>query len=296
MAYHPHQAIPPTASYALSQQQAPANPAPAPMGFTQYSPHPIVLTRRSGFDFGRFWRSLGRLGQVCTLAGLVLFGSFFFSWFAVSLDCRGAQCADSPITQQVNESFLDNAPSASGFTIAGGALTYQSADDLAPGGNQQGNIAMLEETFSFPLLWLAVLASLALIALPTLMARGRVVARRGQTLIVLAADVALVVEVIYAVSVFGALPFSKENASALNALVAVINAQQSGAHFEATYHLRTNLDAGFWLGLLATLIAGVFSLFALRSASTAASPGANAQPGQAPGAQPVPYQQSGWLP
>ena len=291
MAYHPQQPVPPASVYAPSQQQA-----PGAVGFTQYSPHPIVLTRRSGFDFGRYWRSLGRLGQVCTLAGLVLFGSFFFSWFAVSLDCQGAQCGESPIKQQVNASFFTETPSASGFTIAGGTLIYQSADDLAVGRNHPGDVATLSETFSFPLLWLAVLASLALLALPTMMAQGRVIARRGQRLIVLAAGIALVVEVIYAVSVFGALPFSKENASAMNALVAVINAQQPGGHFEATYHLATSVAAGFWLGLLATLIVGVVFLFALRFANTAASPGANANPGQAPSAQPSPYQPSGLLP
>ena len=261
MSYQPGQPAPPAPAYAPPQ-------TPAPGEFTQYSVHPIS-TRRSGFDAGKFWRSLGRLGQICLLCGLILFLSFFLDWFNTKLTCMGSACDNPGVSQLLNQGFGASFSSA-GFAITGSAVTYRSTNDF----RGTGNLGNFIESYNFPLLWVVLLGSIALILLPIALAQGRLSARRGHVLILLVVGAALLVEVIYAFSAAGALPLAKANATTLN----VVLASNVGP---ATMYLATGVDVGFWVGLLATLLVGSAYLLAALFANQAAPRAAVASPQQA---------------
>jgi hypothetical protein len=242
MSYQPGQPVPPAPPNAPPQ-------APAPWEFSQYSAQPIILTRRS-FDAGKFWKSLGWLGQVCLVCGLILLFSFFFAWFNARLVCMGATCDSTAVSQFINQGFSPNS-SFNGFTITASTITYRSTNDFRNTSNP-GNFI---ETYNFPLLWMVLLGSAALILLPAAVAQGKIAARRGQMLVLLVAGAALFVELLYAFSAVNALPLTRANAYTFSSLL-VTNIGQG------TAYLATGVDVGFWLGLLATLVAGSASLLA----------------------------------
>ncbi len=250
MSYQPGQPVPPAPPYAPAQ-------APAPGEFSQYSPQPIVLTRR-GFDAGKLWKSLGWPGQVCLVGGLLLFCSFFFAWFNARLVCMGAGCDNPTASRFISQGFTGDS-SFSGFTITASTITFRSTNDfrsLSTAGN-------FIEIYNFPLLWIVLLGSAALILLPVAVAQGKLAARRGQILILLAAGAALFVEILYAFSAVSALPQSKASASALSAFLTLGIGQ-------GTAYLATGVEIGFWLGLLATLAVGSTSLLVRLFADRAA--------------------------
>jgi hypothetical protein len=166
-------------------------------------------------DIRALWKKLEPPGLACSISGLVLFCSFFLPWFNVSELCSG-ECFGY-------RGYID---AANGFTVAQDGI----------------------EGFHFTLLWLIVIESLLLIALPVVPALGKLTAKRTWLLILGVVGVAIVVELIYLLNAFGALPGSTGTFSA--------------GH--TTITLTTGPSFGFWLGLLATLIVGGIAFFLLR--------------------------------
>lgn len=262
MSYDPTQQVPPPQGYppqggypqqgypqqqGYTQQGYPSPQPPAPQTYQQYSGTPPAPTG-AGFDFNAFWKNLGLNGQVCLISGVVLFISLLLPWFSVS--------ASSALTS--------SSASANAFSVA----TNNGSGDV------NGS------SFFFTLVWLVILASIALIVLPILTALGKLNARQGQMFTLITAGVALLVEIAYMIQAFTIISSSdKASFAALGVSVSV------GPGF------------GFWLGLLATLAAGgvyVYFNYLKKPAMAGMPVGAYQQPGQYPGSQP--YQQPGQYP
>ena len=114
----------------------------------------------------RPWQNLGFPGLILALAGLALCGSFFLPWFSSNLVCADPVC--SPPTMK-DPHFLNHySASATGFYIANGTFTLTTTGPFGP----------IHESFSFLLLWVVFLAGLLLIALPLLLALGKMDAGR----------------------------------------------------------------------------------------------------------------------
>jgi hypothetical protein len=115
------------------------------------------------------------------------------------------------------------------------------------------------------------------------------VARQVQLFVLIAAGVALLLEVIFMFTAFGAFP----------------NETGSQTIAGTTVKVSAGPSAGFWLGVLATLAVGGIYLYLnyLKKPALAGMPmGGYQQPGQYPGSQPYqypgsqPYQQPGQYP
>ncbi len=274
MSYDPTQQVPPPQGYPppYPPQGYPQQPYPQPTGYTQQyaQPQPPTYPQYSGtppgaagtgFDFATFWRKLGTTGQVCSIAGLVLFFLFFVPWFSLSASCSGSLCTTTSRTYSYNA-----------FAIIG---------SVRPGN--------ADETYSFPLILVVILASLALIALPVLGALGKMVARQVQLFTLIAAGVALLLELIYMLTAFGSFP----------------DETGSQTFQDTTVQVSAGPSVGFWLGLLATLAAGGVYVYlgyikkpAVVGAYAQAYPYPGSQPYQQPGQYPgsQPYQQPGQYP
>src|SRR5215472_14287801 len=124
-------------------------PQGQPTGYNQYGSQPqpgfgAPTPAGAGFDFNGFWKKLGLTGQVCAISGLVLFFSFLLPWFSYSLSCSSSvalACAGFP----------SQSGSANAFSVAANGGSVANAT-----------------SFAFTLVWLVILASLALIVLPIL--------------------------------------------------------------------------------------------------------------------------------
>jgi type II secretory pathway pseudopilin PulG len=311
MSYDPTQRVPPPQGYPppqsgytqyplpqnLPTQQGytPGYAPPAPAPYQQYAAPPSPGAPGAGFDFGRFWNSLQRSGQACLLGGLILFISFFFSWFSVSLRCSGADCGSSTSN---NTAFYSSSPSASGFSIANGGVTYHSTPiSFTFTGFSRGTPAT--ETYTFPALWLVILASLALIVLPILVGQRKIAAKQGQLFILISAGVALLIEIIYVAGLSGAFPQARDNVTTLNNAVQTYNNTVSsfaGRPLQAAYSLPISADVGFWLALIVTIAAGgIYMYLTFFNKSGVSSTGYPVTGGYS-GAVPNPYQQPGGYP
>lgn len=289
--YPPPQNYPPQPEY--TPNYAPPVP-PAPATYQQYAAPPPVGAPGAGFDFAKFWNSLQHSGQACVLGGLILFISLFFSWFSVNVSssCSGSsEC--SFFSSEVNQGYYSEAPSASGFSIANGGVTFHST---SVDSNTAGNIS---ESYSFPLLWLVILASLALIALPILVGQRKIAEKQGQLFILISAGLALLMEIIYISGASGAFSQARSNINAFNSAIQS-SVGGAGGSIQASASLSTGVDIGFWLALLATLAAGgLYAYFTFfKKAGGAGYPGypAYQPPAAYPGSQPDPYQSSGAYP
>ncbi len=245
---------PPPAAYPQPYQQPyPTPQPPGPQTYQQYATPPGQAG--AGFDFNVFWGNLGRSGQVAVISGLVLLISLFIPWFSVVATCSGSLCTGS------NKDYSYNA-----FAIIGSV--------------QPGNA---NETFGFPLILVVILATLAILALPVVGALGKMVARQVQMFVVIAAGVALLVEIAFMFSAFGAFP----------------NETGSRTVGDTTARVSAGPAFGFWLGLLVTLVAGgVYVYFgyikkpavtgygALPYGQTPPYPGSQPYPTPYPGSQP----------
>lgn len=308
MSYDPTQQVPPSSGSPSPSPEytqypraypppAASYPPPDPMAYAPYNAAQVAAPG-AGFDFGRFWRSLGRPGQVCVIAGLVLLVSFFFSWFNAGLNCTGTlNCSD----QRIRSYLWADPASASGFVMAGGGAYFRIH---IPGGLFTAPVN-IDDQFSFPLLWLVLLASLAFIVLPVLMARGKIVPSQGRVFILIVAGLSLLFEIIYAFNAPGAFPQAKTYA------------QDNLNGNDGTIRVFSGTDVGFWVGLLATLAAGGIYLYAIYQARqkvhSALLSGPYQQIGAAtfrrpaqymppapmppyPGSSPAPFQQMGQYP
>ncbi|HEY7358595.1 MAG TPA: hypothetical protein VH590_19070 [Ktedonobacterales bacterium] len=260
MSYDPTQRVPPPQEYppqpgytqpAYPPQQPgypPAYPpqAPAPQTYPQYGTPP--LPPGAGFDFASFWKKLGQTGQVGAISGLLLFILCFVPWFNVGVTCNGSLCDVS------NRDYSYNA-----FSIIG---------SVSP--------ANANESFGFPLILLVILASLVLIGLPIAGAMGKMAARQVQLFMLITAGVALLIEIFYMFSAFGAFP--KETGSQ--------------TFEDTTVKVTAGPAAGFWLGLLATLAAGGIYIYLayIKKPAGAGYPLPYQQVAQYPGSQPYPPQ------
>jgi hypothetical protein len=210
-----------------------------------------------------FWKKLTLTGQVALISGGVLLISFFLTWYSESITCSGPQCTDT-----IKAYLATNSHLASGWTMATGGVTL----------NVIG--ASGEQSYSFPLLWLVVLAGAALIIVPILGALGRLAAQPTRLMILIASGAALLVEVGYMLTAFASF-------SPLKGDIA-----QGDTSSSTTSHMATLPGFGFWLGLLVTLAVVVVSLYVsfIRKAAASGSPlpyrdvmqAAAAQPDQLP--------------
>ena len=232
MSYDPTQQVPPPQNYP-PQNYPPPPPAsqppqaypppytqqgyqPAPPTYPQYGTPPPPPG--AGFDFNATWKKLGRSGQVATIGGLLLFILFFLSWFTVVITCTGSFCNVSKRTYDY-----------SGFAVIG---------NIAP--------PNANESYSFPLMLVIILASLAVIALPIVGAMGKMPAKQVQLFMMITLGVAVLLEIVFMLSAFGAFPNETGTQTTLDTTVKV----SVGPAF------------GFWLGFLVTLIvAGVYLYF-----------------------------------
>ena len=131
---------------------------------------------------------------------------------------------------------------------------------------------------------MVILASLVLIGLPIVGALGKMQARQAQLFMLITAGVALLVEVIYMFSAFGAFP----------------NETGSQTTLDTTVKVSVGPTAGFVLGLLATLAAGgVYLYFGyIKKPAVGSYPLPYQQVAQYPGSQPYqpPTQYAGGQP
>jgi len=262
MSYDPTQQVPPPQGYppqggypqqgypqqqGYTQQGYPSPQPPAPQTYQQYSGGPAPTG--AGFDFNAFWKNLGTTGQVASISGLVLFISFLIPWFSLAGTCSGSLCGGV-----TDKSYTYNA-----FSIIS---TVQPAN--------------ASETYSFPLILVVILASFVLIALPIVGAMGKMVARQVQLFMLITAGVALLLEVIYMFTAFGAFP--KETGSQ--------------TFQDTTVKFGAGPAFGFVIGLLATLAAGgvyvYFNYLKKPAVGSYAQPYQQPYqpPGQYPGSQP----------
>jgi hypothetical protein len=268
MSYDPTQQVPPPQEYppqgGYTQQGYPQQPGypsaypqqtpPTPPTYPQYSGGPAPTG--AGFDFNAFWKKLGTTGQVCSIAGIVLFISLLLPWITVSVAGFGSA-------------------SANGWSVATNG-----------GGTDTGS------SFIFTMVWLVILASLALIVFPILSALGKLNARQGQMFVLIAAGVALVVEIIYMIRAF---TLTQSTSDGLGTVFSVSVAP----------------GFGFWVGLLATLAAGGIYIYYSRIKKPAMGgmpvggyqqpyeqqyPGSQPYPPQTPYPGSQPYQQPGQYP
>ena len=226
---------------------------------------------------GAMWKALGTAGQVCVIGGLILLLSLFMTWFSASLKCSGADC-NSSSSQASSSNAQKDDRSASGF-----GLIFGGTDNLTSSGLKANST--VTENFGFFPLFLVLVASIALIALPLMVARGKMVAKQGQTFILISAGVALLIELVYMIAAFSSFSKTKANVDDLNKFVQALKVN-------ATFSYATGPSFGFWIGLLATLAAGgayFYFNYLKKPAVVGAPAGVYAQPLQYPGSQP--YQQ-----
>jgi hypothetical protein len=275
--YAPQQGYPPPQVYPQAQPQPPQPYAP-------YAgpPQPYGGPPAGGMNAGAMWKALGTAGQICVIGGLVLFLSLFMTWFSAALKCSGPDCNSSSQGTQANmENSHKDDRSASGF-----GLIFGGTADLTTSGLQENS--QVTESFGFFPLFLVLVASLALIALPLLVAGGKMAAKQGQMFILLSAGVAVLIELIYMFAAFSSFSKTKANVDNLNQFLQAFKVN-------ATLIYATGPDFGFWIGFLATLAAGgayFYFNYLKRPALAGAPAGIYAQPLQYPGApsyQPPPY-------
>lgn len=259
--YPTQQVPPPPPAYPQQPYTQQSYPTPQPSGpptYQQYTTPPGQPG--AGFDFNTFWRNLGRTGQVCLIGGLVLFFSLFFNWYSESIGCSGPQCTDD-----LKNFLRAYERSANGWGMANGGINLNL-------GSASGT-----QSFSFVLLWVVILTCLALILLPILGALNKIPARQVQTFVLIAAGLALLVEIIYMFASF----------SSLSPLKADID--RGNASASTTASMATGPSFGFVLGLLATLAAGgVYLYFGYIKKPAVSGYGALPYPAtpQYPGSQP----------
>lgn len=257
MSYDPTQQVPPPQGYppqggypqqgypqqpGYTQQGYPPAQPPAPQTYQQYSGGPAPTG--AGFDFNAFWKNLGLTGQVCLISGVVLFISLLLPWLSAT----------------VSSGLQSQSQSYNAFAVA----------------TNNGSADTNGSSFFFTLVWLVILASIALIVLPILTALGKLNARQGQMFTLITAGVAVLVEIAYMIRAFTILSSSDTaNLDALGIKASI------GPGF------------GFWLGLLATLAAGGVYVY-FNYLKKPAMVGGYQQPGGYPGSQP--YQQPGQYP
>jgi len=275
MSYDPTQQVPPPQGYpqqpGYPQQNYPQQqgypqqsyPEPQPPTYPQYSGQPPAPAG-AGFDFNAFWKKLGLTGQVCAIGGLVLFIALLLPWFSFGISCSGLDCG------AVNASLSGESTSYSAWYIA-------THSDLSAGTSAS--------SFIFILLWLVIIASVALVAIPIITALGKFNAKQGQMFILIAAGVALLIEIIYMIRAF-------------TILSGVTTSESFGG---TTVSVSAGPGFGFWLGLLATLAAGgvyVYFNYMKKPAMGGMPMGGYSQPYQQPGQYPPsqPYQQPGQYP
>lgn len=273
--YTPQQGYPPP------QGQPQPQPAPPP-SYAAYAgpPQPYGAPPSGGANSGALWKALGAAGQICVIGGLILFLSLFMTWFSASLNCSGSQCNSSSSTQTTTTSSDNGDRSASGF-----GLIFGGTKDVTSNGLSANNNSKVTENFGFFPLFLVLIASIALMALPLMVAARKMAAKQGQMFILASAGGALLIEVIYMVAAFSSFSKTKANVDDLNKFVQAFKV-------DATFSYATGPSFGFWIGLLATLAAGgayFYFNYLKKPALVGAPAGVYAQPLQYPGAQP--YQQ-----
>lgn len=259
---------PPPQGYPQSAQQ---------QGYAPYAgpPQPYGGLPAGGINYGGLWKALGTAGQVCVIGGLVLFLSLFMTWYSAALQCSGPDCnSSSSSTSTSTTNAHEDDRSASGF-----GLIFGGTDNLTTSDLKNNRVT---ENFGFFPLFLVLIASIALMALPLLVARGKMVAKQGQTFILISAGAALLIEVIYMVATFASFSKTKANVNDVNAFIQAFK-------LNATLSYATGPSFGFWLGFLATLAAGgaYFYFNVLKKPALVGAPaGVYAQPLQYPGSQP----------
>lgn len=195
-------------------------------------------------------RNLGIPGLLWIIAGLVICGSFFLPWLTSSLICNDAVCTTLK-TQDPH--FLSHyAASPTGFSIARGAFALDT----------NGSAGLIHESFGFLWLWLVFLAGLVLIALPLLLALGKMDAQRTRSFLLVLGLLTLVVEIAYGVSAGQALPQTRAGLAALLNGLALSKFKR-----EAVFAFSTAPAIGYWIALAATLVATGVGAYALASAS-----------------------------
>jgi hypothetical protein len=193
--------------------------------------------------------ALGIPGLLSILAGLVICGSFLLPWLTATLICTDPLCSTSVI--KTLHFPAGSAASPTGFSIASGRFAL----------NTGGPVGNIHESFTFLMLWLVLLAGLLLIALPVLMALGRVDAKRTQVSLLVIGLIALAVEVVYGLSAASALPQTRAGVAALLNGLAVSSGRQ------AAFTFSTGPGLGFWVAVAATLAAIGISLYGFYGAA-----------------------------
>ncbi len=211
---------------------------------------PSVASQAGKPRLNSYFRNLGWPGLLWVLAGLVLCGSFFLPWLASSLVCIDPVC--TPLVARDPHFLSHYASSPTGFSIASGTFALDT----------NGSVGPIHEGFSFLWLWLVFLAGLVLIALPLLLALGKMDTRRTHIFLLAFCLLTLAVEIGYSVSASQALPQTRAG------LAALLNSQAlSKFKREAVFAFPTGPATGYWLALGATLFAAGVSAYALASAS-----------------------------
>lgn len=202
-----------------------------------------------GSGSNRPWQKLGLPGLLVMIAGLALCGSFFLPWFSSSLECPDPVCSPSAIK---DAHFLSHyAATPTGFSVANGTFALNTTGPFGP----------IHEGFSFLLLWLVFLAGLLLIALPLLLALGKMDAGRTRIFLLALGVLTLVIEISYGISAAQALPETKTG------LASLLNSLALSAGHQAVFAFSTGPAGGFWLALGATLVATGASSYTLTSAA-----------------------------
>ncbi|HEY7122958.1 MAG TPA: hypothetical protein VH540_03305 [Ktedonobacterales bacterium] len=195
--------------------------------------------------FRALFASLGRGGQVCVIAGALITVSFFLHWFDAGLSCQGAACPSD--FNSLKEAL---ALGGSGFLLAGSGVSSLSLDQ---------QISAPPEVFRFFWLWAVLLAGLALLALPPLMALGALSVKRGRALVIWATAGALFLELFYLSASGAAFPL-------LQSVFGLVNQFAYFYQNPATYDYHAGAGFGFWVAFVATCAAGLVALFWLMRA------------------------------
>lgn len=182
---YPTQQVPPPPAYPqqpYTQQSYPTPQPPGPPTYPQYTTPPGQPG--AGFDFNTFWRNPGRNGQVCLIAGVLLFISLLMPWFSYSF---------------------------SGTNLFGGTSSESGSYNAFAVATNNGSSNLNDTSFWFTLVWLVILASIVLIVLPILIGLGKMQARQGQMFILITAGIAFLVEFAYMIQAFNIISSADRN-------------------------------------------------------------------------------------
>ena len=274
--YVPPQPVAPTPVYGSSpypQYGAPSGAAPG-----------------GGFDFNRFWQSLGLNGKAALLVGLLTLIVFFFPWYASAdpngtvtdtyTGSTGPYSGTGPSSVSVT---VSNTATYSGFNAANGIEKLPQYNKLVSESNDTGvfrSDGSTPPTVALSVyLWLVPLVGLILLIAAWLLSKSRLTSRQT-TIALIASSVLLALLELSFLVTMNSLQNDQERT--LNSGNSNVTVQLNSTLYGVAW--------GFWLALIAALaglVAGLYVLSQERKGLTPAVAVAQPYGGQYSSAPPV---------